>query len=187
VCPNGDQLLDLPEELDERCPRHQPPQRGCRRGRCSGHHGELEALLSGAHDAFATFSESEPAVRVALLCGLADRLDANASARADLASQETGLPMPRLIGEMGRTSGQLRLFAAVVTEGAYLDVIIDSAAEGAYLDVIIDSADAAQARPDLRRWLEPIALCWCSQPATSRWRSACWEETPRPRLPVAHR
>lgn len=135
---------------------------------------ELEALLSGAHDAFATFGESEPAVRVALLCGLADRLDANASALADLAGQETGLPMPRLIGEVGRTSGQLRLFAAVVTEGAYLDVIIDS-------------ADAAQARPDLRRWLEPIALCWCSQPATSRWRSACWEETPRPRLPVAHR
>jgi NADP-dependent aldehyde dehydrogenase len=40
---------------------------------------------------------------------------------------ETGLPRARLEGERGRTVGQLRLFAAVVREGSWLEARIDPA------------------------------------------------------------
>ena len=41
--------------------------------------------------------------------------------------QETGLPQARLQGELGRTTGQLKLFAAVLRDGGYLDARIDPA------------------------------------------------------------
>lgn len=40
---------------------------------------------------------------------------------------ESGLPRPRMEGERGRTVGQLRLFAALVREGRWLNVTLDSA------------------------------------------------------------
>lgn len=43
------------------------------------------------------------------------------------ANAETGLPLPRLTGERGRTVGQLRLFANVVRAGEWLDLRIDPA------------------------------------------------------------
>ena len=66
------------------------------------------------------------------------------TALSDLAAAESGLPLPRLTGEVARTSGQLRLFASVVADGGYLEVITDSA------------DPAAPPRPALRRWLEPL-------------------------------
>ena len=53
---------------------------------------------------------------------------------------ETGLPRARIEGERGRTVGQLRLFASVLREGAFLDVRIDRA--------LPDRAPLA--RPDIR-------------------------------------
>ena len=104
---------------------------------------ELESILTRADTAFGTFSTSTPATRIRLLRGLADTLDAHTAQLAELAVLESGLPMGRLTGEVARTSGQLRLFADVVDDGGYLEVILDP-------------ADAAAARPDLRRWLEPV-------------------------------
>lgn len=43
------------------------------------------------------------------------------------AMRETALPRPRLEGERGRTVGQLRLFAALVRRGEWLDARIDPA------------------------------------------------------------
>lgn len=40
---------------------------------------------------------------------------------------ETGLPLARLEGERGRTTAQLKLFAAVVREGSWVDARIDTA------------------------------------------------------------
>lgn len=40
---------------------------------------------------------------------------------------ETGLPIARLEGERGRTTSQLKLFAAVVREGSWVDARIDTA------------------------------------------------------------
>ena len=61
--------------------------------------------------------------------------------------RETSLPEGRLRGELTRTTFQLRLFADVVTEGAYLDARVDHA-----------DADwpMGAPRPDLRRLLIPL-------------------------------
>jgi acyl-CoA reductase-like NAD-dependent aldehyde dehydrogenase len=107
--------------------------------------GELAGVLAAAAAAAGEFGASRPAVRTALLRTLADRLDERTTELADLAALESGLPLPRLTGEVARTSGQLRLFAEVVEDGGYLEVTADSA----------DPA-AAPPRPELRRWLEPV-------------------------------
>jgi acyl-CoA reductase-like NAD-dependent aldehyde dehydrogenase len=106
---------------------------------------QLEEILAAAAAAAAPFGGSPPAVRIGLLNALADRLDEQVTALSELAAQESGLPLPRLTGEVARTSGQLRLFASVVADGGYLEVITDSA----------DPA-AVPPRPALRRWLEPL-------------------------------
>src|SRR5882757_8146536 len=92
---------------------------------------ELDEILAAAAAAAGQFGASRPAARTALLHALADRLDERTAALAALAGQETGLPLPRLTGEVARTSGQLRLFAAVIDDGSYLEVAADSADPGA--------------------------------------------------------
>ncbi|HEX4228727.1 MAG TPA: aldehyde dehydrogenase (NADP(+)) [Bryobacteraceae bacterium] len=62
------------------------------------------------------------------------------------ASQESGLPKDRITGERGRTVGQLRMFAALVLEGSWVDARIDPA--------LPDRKPLP--RPDLRRMLIPI-------------------------------
>jgi NADP-dependent aldehyde dehydrogenase len=106
--------------------------------------GELAGILATAAAAAGEFGASRPAVRTELLRVLADRLDKRAGELAELAARESGLPLPRLTGEVARTSGQLRLFAEVVEDGSYLEVIADSADPG-----------SVPPRPELRRWLEP--------------------------------
>lgn len=44
----------------------------------------------------------------------------------DRAMAESGLPRPRIEGERGRTCGQLRLFASLVSEGRWLNVTVDT-------------------------------------------------------------
>src|SRR5262245_7385048 len=84
--------------------------------------------------------------RAAMLREIAERIDYGAADLAALADEETALGQPRLTGEVARTTGQLRLFAAAVEEGSFLEVVIDHA-----------DPDAKPApRPDLRRMLHPI-------------------------------
>lgn len=62
------------------------------------------------------------------------------------ASAESGLPYGRLQGEMGRTTGQLRLFADLVAEGSWVNATIDAA--------IPDRQPMPRA--DIRRMLVPV-------------------------------
>jgi NADP-dependent aldehyde dehydrogenase len=78
---------------------------------------------------------------VRALRAVADALDVAADRLVPVAAAETGLPEPRLTGEVARTTGQLRMFADGLEEGSFLDVIIDSA----------DPAATPVPRPDLRR------------------------------------
>lgn len=63
----------------------------------------------------------------------------------DLAGRETGLAQARLTGEVGRTAFQLRLFADVVEEASYLEVMLDT-----------PDPTTTPPRPELRRMLEPL-------------------------------
>jgi len=88
---------------------------------------QIDEALAAAVDAFAVLRASSPADRAGLLRGIADRLDAAKDGLVARAHAETGLPVPRLTGEVGRTSGQLRLFASELELGEHQGVRIDHA------------------------------------------------------------
>ncbi|MCA1970293.1 MAG: aldehyde dehydrogenase (NADP(+)), partial [Rhizobium sp.] len=58
---------------------------------------------------------------------IAEEIDARGDDITEIGSGETGLPKARLVGERGRTVGQLRLFAAHILKGDYLDRRHDAA------------------------------------------------------------
>jgi len=78
-----------------------------------------------ADAAFDTFRETAPEDRARFLEAVADRIDGLGEAVVERAMAESGLPEARLVGERGRTSGQMRLFARGLREGRWADVTID--------------------------------------------------------------
>jgi NADP-dependent aldehyde dehydrogenase len=106
---------------------------------------DLEALTAAAAAAAPVWRASTAAERASWLRAAADALDASADELVEIADRETRLGTTRLGGEVGRTTAQLRLFAAVVEEGSYLEVTVDDA-----------DASATPPRPALRRLLVPV-------------------------------
>ncbi|MFD7231534.1 aldehyde dehydrogenase (NADP(+)) [Streptomyces sp. NPDC059881] len=86
-------------------------------------------------------------VRAALLRTAADLLDEAGEHVIEAADAETALGPVRLTGELARTTAQLRAFADVVDEGAFLDIRIDHA-----------DAGRTPPWPDLRRWKIPLGV-----------------------------
>jgi NADP-dependent aldehyde dehydrogenase len=107
---------------------------------------DIEHVAARAAQAARPFADTEPRARAAALVAIADALDAASDELIGIAMQETGLTRPRLEGEVRRTSNQLRLFAEVIVDGAYLDARIDEADPGYVIGP----------RPDVRRVLEPV-------------------------------
>lgn len=87
----------------------------------------LDAAVTAAEAAFLSFSALSRNERARFLEAIADQIDARGDAITEIGTQETGLPAARLIGERGRTVGQLRLFAAHIRAGDYLDRRHDAA------------------------------------------------------------
>jgi 2,5-dioxopentanoate dehydrogenase len=100
---------------------------------------QLEPAFSAADDshvaaacaladvAFDAFRETTPAERAAFLDTIAARIEAIGDALIDRAAAESGLPRARLLGERGRTCGQLRLFATLLRAGRWAGVVVDHA------------------------------------------------------------
>lgn len=100
---------------------------------------EVDAIVSAAAAALPAWSAF--ARRAEALEAVADALDARKGELAAIADTETALGGERLTGEVARATGQLRLFAAVVRDGGYLDTAVTA---------------AAGVVPDLRRIDRPI-------------------------------
>jgi 2,5-dioxopentanoate dehydrogenase len=106
---------------------------------------EVQAAAQKAVEAFAQYGRTPGAARAAFLNQIAANVDAAAESLIERAHQESALPKPRLKSEVGRTSGQLRLFAKVTQEGSWAMPCIDR-------------PDPARKppKPDLRSCLRPI-------------------------------
>ncbi|MDQ8702887.1 aldehyde dehydrogenase (NADP(+)) [Streptomyces sp. LHD-70] len=100
-------------------------------------------LAEGAFDAYRA---TEPEARARFLERIADHLTEATEALVARAHLETALPTARLTGEVGRTTGQLRLFAQVLRDGGLHGVRIDRA--------LPDRAPLP--RPDLRQRRVPL-------------------------------
>ena len=85
---------------------------------------QIDAAVAASASAADAFAASPAAERATLLRALADALTAERAALVPLADRETGLGLPRLEGELDRTTYQLRGFADVLDAGgahAFLD------------------------------------------------------------------
>ena len=87
----------------------------------------VDQACEAAEAAFWDYGYSSRATRAKFLNAIADEIDARGAEITEIGSQESGLPAARLEGERGRTVGQLRLFAAHIEKGAYLDRRFDAA------------------------------------------------------------
>ncbi|QLF68825.1 aldehyde dehydrogenase (NADP(+)) [Peteryoungia desertarenae] len=81
----------------------------------------VDQAVKAAEEAFETYGYSSRKERAAFLEAIAEEIDARGDVITEIGTQETGLPEARLIGERGRTTGQLRLFASHIRKGDYLD------------------------------------------------------------------
>jgi 2,5-dioxopentanoate dehydrogenase len=92
-----------------------------------GDASHVDAACAAAATAFAEYRGLPADRRASFLEAIADNIDAIRDELVARASAETGLPEARLTGEVGRTTGQLRMFAAVVREGSWNAARIDPA------------------------------------------------------------
>ncbi|MCV0397165.1 MAG: aldehyde dehydrogenase (NADP(+)) [Rhizobiaceae bacterium] len=82
---------------------------------------EIGRAAQAAEEAFRTFGSSSRHDRARFLDAIADAIERRGAAITAIGAAETGLPSARLEGERGRTTGQLRLFANHIRDGAFLD------------------------------------------------------------------
>ncbi|WP_107773673.1 aldehyde dehydrogenase (NADP(+)) [Nocardioides sediminis] len=88
---------------------------------------DVEAATTAAAEAFASNRATTPTQRAEFLELVAEEIEADKDAIIEAAVAESSLPVGRITGEVGRTTGQLRMFAGVVRQGDHLGVRIDPA------------------------------------------------------------
>ena len=93
----------------------------------------------------AAWADAPIPLRAALLRAIVAELEARRASIVRIADEETGLGEARFNGELDRTTGQLRKFAALIEEGSYVEAILTPA----------DPASVPP-QPDLRRMLIPL-------------------------------
>lgn len=107
---------------------------------------EVDRAVDLAAQAFPVYRGLTGEARAAFLDRIAEEIVELGDALLELANRETGLPLPRLTGERGRTVGQLKMFAALLREGSWVEARIDRA--------LPDRLPLPRA--DLRRMLLPL-------------------------------
>ncbi len=113
---------------------------------CEASSADINAAAEAAEAAFDAYAATEPAHRADFLERIASEIEGLGDTLVERASQETGLPGGRIRGERGRTVYQLRLFAALVREGSWVDARIDRAMPDR----------TPHPKPDLRRMYVPL-------------------------------
>lgn len=94
------------------------------------HHGDtsdVDAAAAAAWAAFGDYRATTSEIRAQFLDTIADNIAALGETLIERAVAESGLPVGRITGEVGRTTGQLRLFASVLREGSWNGARIDPA------------------------------------------------------------
>ena len=101
--------------------------------------------------AYNSYRHTSFEIRASFLESIADGIDALGSALTERVHAETGIPPARVQGETARTTGQLRMFAAVVRDGSWTRARLDTA----------DPDRSPLPKPDLRQReipLGPVAV-----------------------------
>jgi len=106
----------------------------------------FDQVFEKAQEAFLFFKKISGKEKAEFLEKIAEGLENIKSELIPLASQESNLPEGRIAGELGRTTGQIRLFARLLEEGSWVEATIDHA----------EPLRSPVPKPDLRRFLTPL-------------------------------
>ncbi|MDA2891901.1 aldehyde dehydrogenase (NADP(+)) [Mycolicibacterium sp. BiH015] len=112
-------------------------------------HGDathVDTACAAAAEAFAAYRSTTSEQRARFLEAIATNIEAIKDDLIARAVAESGLPQARITGEVGRTTGQLRLFASVLREGSW---------NGARIDPALPDRSPLP-RPDLRQRFIPL-------------------------------
>lgn len=88
---------------------------------------EVSKACELATEAFKSYKLKSGKEKAAFINCIADQIMAIGDELLEVCHAETGLPMPRLQGERGRTCNQLKMFANLVQEGSWVNARIDTA------------------------------------------------------------
>ncbi len=88
---------------------------------------EIDEAVTLASNAFTVFRRVSGEKKAAFLNAIADEILALDDSLVETYCSETGLPEGRAKGERGRTVGQLRMFADLVSNGSWVEATIDTA------------------------------------------------------------
>ncbi|MGB5507744.1 aldehyde dehydrogenase (NADP(+)) [Robiginitalea sp.] len=113
---------------------------------CEATDSEVHTAMELARTAFERYRELPGNHRAEFLRAIAVQLEQQQEDLVSVYMQESGLPEGRARGELGRTTGQLRAFAAVAESSTWMEVRIDTAQP--------DRAPAP--KPDIRKCMRPL-------------------------------
>ena len=105
----------------------------------------ITIATKNATNAFEIYSKISDVHRANFLETIANNIEALGDDLLNTAHKETHLPLPRLMGERGRTCFQLRMFATMLRKGDYVEATIDTAVP-----------DKTPPKPDIRQMLYPL-------------------------------
>ena len=91
-----------------------------------GDSSDVDRAVALAWEAFPVYRATSLKARSAFLTTVADNIDALGDTLVARVVAETGIPDPRVRGELARTTNQLRLFASVAAEGRFLGARLDT-------------------------------------------------------------
>ncbi|MCE7055077.1 aldehyde dehydrogenase (NADP(+)) [Algoriphagus sp. AGSA1] len=106
----------------------------------------IDQLFDAASKAFIQYKNYPSDLKADFLEKIAEILEASRAQIVPVAVEESNLPEGRINGELGRTTGQIKLFANMVREGSWLEATIDPG----------DRNREPLPKPDIRRMLTPI-------------------------------
>ncbi len=86
---------------------------------------EIEEAVNLAAEAFQVYKHASGKEKAQFLNTIADEIEALGDELIEAYCMESGLPDGRARGERGRTMGQLRSFAALVSEGSWVEAVIE--------------------------------------------------------------
>jgi NADP-dependent aldehyde dehydrogenase len=92
---------------------------------------DIESIIEQGKGGFKAWSAASLARRANTMNAIADAIDKHLDALVEIADLETGLGIPRLTGEIGRTTFQIRQFAKAIVAGHFITSEVDEAVESA--------------------------------------------------------
>src|SRR6185312_12706522 len=106
---------------------------------------DIDVIMQNAVQAFNAYAQLSARQRASFLNEIAEQIEAAREVLVKTAHEESNLPLPRLNGELTRTTNQLKLFGRLIVEGSWVEAAIDTA-----------DKNRTPPKPDTRKMLLPV-------------------------------